>query len=98
MRIATISEAKNRLSALIDAVRAGEPVLIVDRGIPVAWLESAIAHPGDGSGRLSRLERAGVVKVAEQAVPLDLLLRPPPQPQSEASGLEALLEERRGGR
>ena len=49
MLVATITEAKNRLSALIDHVRGGESVLIVDRGIPVARLESAVnadAEPG----------------------------------------------------
>jgi prevent-host-death family protein len=35
MKIASITEAKNRLSALIDGLKAGSPVLIVDRGRPV---------------------------------------------------------------
>ena len=40
MKTATIPEAKNRLSALIDRVRHGETVIITDRGRPVARLES----------------------------------------------------------
>jgi prevent-host-death family protein len=51
MLVATITEAKNRLSALIDQVRSGESVLIVDRGIPVARLESAVSAAPDAEGR-----------------------------------------------
>jgi NAD-dependent dihydropyrimidine dehydrogenase PreA subunit len=36
MRKATITEAKNQLSALIDRVRHGETIVITDRGRPVA--------------------------------------------------------------
>jgi len=36
MKKASITEAKNNLSALIDSVKGGSPVLIVDRGRPVA--------------------------------------------------------------
>ena len=36
MKTATISETKNRLSALLDRVRHGETILITDRERPVA--------------------------------------------------------------
>ncbi len=39
MQAKTITEAKSGLSALIDQVRAGETILITDRGVPVARLE-----------------------------------------------------------
>ena len=39
MKKASITEAKNNLGALIDSVKGGSPVLIVDRGRPVARLE-----------------------------------------------------------
>ena len=38
MKRASITEAKNNLSALIDGLKSGSPVLIVDRGRPVALL------------------------------------------------------------
>jgi len=47
MKRASISEAKNNLSALIDGLKGGSPVLIVDRGRPVARLEAAT---GDREG------------------------------------------------
>ena len=36
MKKASITEAKNNLSALIDRVKGGSSILIVDRGRPVA--------------------------------------------------------------
>ncbi len=98
MLVATITEAKNRLSALIDHVRSGESVLIVDRGIPVARLESAVLTDDDGDGRIARLERAGAVRAAQKPPATGLLSRTPPTPRSGASAVAALLEERRAGR
>src|SRR5678809_661438 len=42
MKTATLTEAKNQLSALIDLVRHGETIVITDRGRPVARLVSAL--------------------------------------------------------
>ena len=80
MRVATITETKNRLSALLDEVRAGETVLIVDRGIPVARLEPAARRsPDDAGGRLARLERAGLLRSGSGGVPAEILEEPPPR-------------------
>jgi prevent-host-death family protein len=98
MVVATITEAKNRLSALIDQVRAGQSVLIVDRGTPVARLESAISAAPDAEGRIARLERAGAVRAASRPPVTELLLTSPPSPRAGASGVATLLEERREGR
>ena len=97
MNTATITEAKNRLSALIDRVRRGESILILDRGVPVARLEPVASFP-DPTGRLRRLERAGVIRVGDAAPPLELLRRPAPTMSPGASSVEALLQERRSGR
>lgn len=61
MKRATVTQAKNGLSALLDRVKAGESILITDRGVPVARLEPATTINDDDEGRLSRLERAGVI-------------------------------------
>jgi prevent-host-death family protein len=98
MLVATITEAKNRLSALIDRVRAGESVLIVDRGTPVARLESAVSAAPDAEGRIARLERAGAVRAARKPPATELFSTTPPSPRPGASGVAALLEERREGR
>lgn len=97
MKIVTITDAKNKLSALIDQVRAGESILIVDRGRPVARLESAISVPDDTDGRLSRLQRSGTVRVGRKP-PGGALKGKPPRPRRGRSISEALLEERRTGR
>jgi prevent-host-death family protein len=60
MKRATITEAKNGLSALIDQVKAGETILITDRGVPVAYLSSP-APVEDDEDRIARLERAGII-------------------------------------
>jgi prevent-host-death family protein len=98
MLVATITEAKNQLSALIDRVRGGESVLIVDRGIPVARLESAVGSDLDADGRIARLERAGAVRAARKPPATDLLSHEPPSARRGASAVHALLEERRAGR
>lgn len=98
MVIATITEAKNGLSALIDQVRAGESVLIMDRGTPVARLESAVSASPDAEGRIARLERAGAVRAASKPPMMELLRTRPPSLQAGASAVAALIEERREGR
>jgi prevent-host-death family protein len=97
MNTATITEAKNRLSSLIDRVRGGESILILDRGVPVARL-GPVAGFSDPTGRLRRLERAGLIRVGDAAPPLELLRKPAPAVAPGASAVEALLAERRDGR
>ena len=97
MKRATITEAKNGLSALIDRVRAGESILILDRGRPVARLEPAV-QADDPTGRLARLARAGLVRLPTAAPPLGLLTRRRPKLAPGVSIVEAVLEERREGR
>jgi prevent-host-death family protein len=98
MVVATITEAKNRLSALIDQVRAGESIVIVDRGTPVARLESAVSGPPDAEGRIARLERTGAIRSARKPPASELVSTKPPGPLKGASAVAALLEERREGR
>jgi prevent-host-death family protein len=97
MKTATISEAKSRLSALIDRVRSGESVLILDRGTPVARLEPVGGGP-DPSGRLARLERAGVLRSGRAAPPVDLVRTAGPRVPTGSSVLATLLDERHSGR
>lgn len=99
MKVASVSEAKNTLSALLDLVRAGETVVIVDRGTPVARLEP-VPHSAEGlEARLLRLERSGLVRrgtgqtLAALGGPAPSLIR-----GHGAAALDALLEERRAGR
>lgn len=97
MTTATITEAKNGLSALIDRVKAGETIVILDRGVPVARLEPVTALT-DPEGRLRHLERMGLLRTGTGQVPLELLRQPPPRPTGGISITDALLDERRSGR
>jgi len=97
MKTTTITQAKNGLSALIDLVRAGESVVITDRGRPVARLEP-VTSGTDHPGRLLRLERAGVARIGLTAPPVALIGRPGPRLADGVSAVDALLDERRGGR
>ena len=97
MQYVSITEAKNRLSALLDQVAAGEDVIIMDRGRPVARLEAVgTVHP-DPEGRVERLQRAGLLAPARRSDRLhDVLSTPPVTPGGGV--LDALLEERAEGR
>ena len=95
---ASITEAKNNLSALIDSVKGGSPVLIVDRGRPVARLEPVNGLRAGTEGRLARLVREGVVRPARATLPKAVLATRPPRAKGNASGVRALLDERREGR
>jgi prevent-host-death family protein len=95
--VVSVTEARNRLSALLERVRAGETILVVDRGVPVARIESAATTEPDAlGGRIARLERAGLLRRGSGNPPVELIARRPPR--TRASAVEALLDERRHGR
>jgi prevent-host-death family protein len=90
-----ITEAKNRLSALIDGLKSGSPVLIVDCGRPVARLEPVTTTR---RGRLARLMREGIVRLDRTPLSSSLFAAQPPRPERDASAVAALLTERRDSR
>lgn len=98
MKKASITEAKNNLSALIDSVKGGSPVLIVDRGRPVARLEPVGGLRAADDSRLARLVRDGVVRPAREVTPKGFFATQPPRAKPGTSGVRVLLEERREGR
>lgn len=97
MKKASITDAKNNLSALIDTVKGGSTVLIVDRGRPVARLEPVSGMSSDDD-RLARLVREGVVRPARGTASKQLFTTRPPRGKKGASGVRALIDERREGR
>lgn len=99
MKRASITEAKNGLSALVDQVRHGKTIVIEDRGVPVARLEPVVTPGGHGAeGRLARLVRQGVVRPAATAAPRRVLATDPPATAGLVSLSAALIDERRSGR
>jgi prevent-host-death family protein len=97
MKTATITEAKNGLSALLDQVKGGESVLITDRGIPVARIEPVRA-PDDPTGRMERLVRAGIIHPGSGTLPAGFPSGPTVTVSKGLSVVAALIEERRSGR
>jgi antitoxin (DNA-binding transcriptional repressor) of toxin-antitoxin stability system len=95
MEKATISQLKDRLSAYLKKVRAGRSILIVDRDQPIARLERIDAG-AVGDDRLTRLERAGLVRRGNGRVDVAALRRPAPRPRT--SVVAALVDDRREGR
>lgn len=97
MKRATVTEAKNGLSALLDQVKAGETILITDRGVPVARLEPAATTVDDDEGRLARLERSGLITRGTGDFTA-FLARTPVETVDGSSVVALLLEERESGR
>ena len=99
MRTASITEAKNQLSALIDQVRNGDTIVITDRGRPVARLASLVTdRVGATTGRLERLEREGLVQRGGESGPVAEIQRSPPRPKRGASVVQAVFDDRDEGR
>jgi prevent-host-death family protein len=97
MKKVGITEARNNLSALIDGLKGGSSVLIVDRGRPVARLEPVNRGEEAGQeGRLLRLIRDGVTRPRRTGRPTAVFDTPPPR--AAASAVESLIGERLQGR
>jgi prevent-host-death family protein len=97
MKSESISGAKNRLSALIKRVQRGEPILITDRGVPVAKLVPVQLGPGVPE-RIIALAQQGLARLPDRE-PDDAWLRlPRPRPAAGPSVVDLLIEERRSGR
>ena len=95
MNRATISQLKNHLSGYLEKVKAGQPLLVMDRDRPIARIER-VEVGGEADDRIARLERAGLIRRGSR--PLDLSLLARKGPKKELGLVEALLEERREGR
>jgi prevent-host-death family protein len=94
MATASISEAKAKLSALLDRVKAGEEVTITDRGTPVARIVPVPPADVDWDERLERLERQGLIRRPKEKLDVEAFLAMP-RGRARKSVLDALLEERR---
>ena len=85
--------------ALLDIVRKGETVLILDRKTPVARL--APVGEGmreEGAGWLADLERSGQLRRACPALSRDWFRKRPPRARGGANIVDVVLAERDDGR
>ena len=97
MVIVSVTEAKNKLSAILARVKAGETVTITERGIPIARVEPAVSSaPEDDEARLARLERKGIIRRAKRPLSPEIFEKRPPAGTGK-SIVDTLLEEREEG-
>lgn len=93
MKIASVTELKNGLSAYLKEVASGETVLVMDRKKPVAVFQPISADHGDE--RLAGLVASGIVSPPGGRLDLEAFFTEPRGSVHEASGLTgAILEER----
>lgn len=95
-RTAAVSELKAGLSAYLARVKAGEEVVVTDRGTPVAKLVPIPPSYEPEEERMRRLVREGVLRPPTRPLPDDFWTLPRPE-DPEGLVLKALLEERETG-
>lgn len=98
MKSASLTDAKNNLSAYVDQVRAGNSILITDRNTPVAKLVPVSLGDETDAQRLDRLERAGRIRRGRGKLPKSFWTKPLPKLRGGATLVDAVLDERREGR
>ena len=96
MKIATVSKLKASLSEYLRQVKAGEEVLVTERGRAIAKLTPAVSSAGLPQ-HLTEMEKQGLVKIGTGRLPKNFwsLSRP-----KDPKGLivKSLLREREEGR
>jgi prevent-host-death family protein len=97
MRHASVSKLKATLSAYLAGVKAGEEVVITERGKPIAKIVPLRPDTLTLPSHLAGLERAGLIKVGSGRLSEDFWELPRPK-DTRGAGLHALLEERDTGR
>jgi prevent-host-death family protein len=93
----SISKLKATLSAYMEQVKAGEEVLVTERGRPVARLVPVLRSDRVIPDHLLDLERAGLVRIGSTKLPGNFWKLPRPK-DAAGHGLEILLEDRELGR
>ena len=96
MKIAAVSKLKAYLSEYLNQVKAGNEVLITDRGKPVARLVPISRTKAAGES-LARMEKQGLIKLGSGRLPKDFWAMPRAE-DPQGLVLKALLEEREEGR
>lgn len=96
MPTAGVAQLKARLSEYLDQVKAGEEVVVTERGKAVARLVP-YTPSGPSPAELDEMERAGLIRRAKKKLPDDFWDEPLVA-DPEGWALRYLLEEREEGR
>ena len=76
-KTAAVTELKANLSRYLSRVKAGEEILVTERGVAVARLVPAVAH--QGLEQLKDLERQGLVRLGTGKLPKNFWTLPRPR-------------------
>ena len=95
MKKAKVSELKDRLSHYLRAVRAGNPVLVLDRDRIIARIEPVRDATGGHGDWTLPLEQTGVLRPPAERLPADWLAK---RPSTRGDVVAAVIDERRSGR
>ncbi len=93
MKTAAISELKASLSEYLSKIKAGEQVIVTERGKPIAKLIPIERNEVEIPEHLLTLERAGLVKIGAGKLSPGIWDLPRPK-DDKGLVLEALLKER----
>lgn len=96
MKRAAVSTLKATLSACLAKVKAGDEVLVIKRGKPIAKLVP-LSKDSHESETLRDLARAGLVRLGTGKLPAGFWKLPRPKDRQDR-GLKALLTDRSEGR
>jgi prevent-host-death family protein len=97
MKMAAISELKASLSEYLAGLKAGEEVVVTDRGTPVAKLVPMGRQTEAISGSVLSLEKAGLARIGKGSIPKNFWKRPRFS-DKHGLALKYLLQERGEGR
>ena len=97
MKMAAVSKLKSSLSEYLSKVKAGEEVIITDRGKPIAKIVPLGRGEPGISPHLLMLERAGLARIGNENLPADFWKMPRPK-DKRGRALFNLLREREEGR
>ena len=93
-----IAELKAQLSHYLGLTRAGEEVLITDRGMPMARLVPLDDRDSEVPAHLLEMERRGEVRIGTGRLPDMAGCPPPPRIGEGHSVVRALVEDREESR
>ncbi len=97
MKTAAVSDLKALLSKYLSKVKAGEEVVVTDRGKPIAKIVPINRTELEIPPHLLTLERAGQARIGKLSLPAGFWDLPRPKDRKGAA-LKALLNEREEGR
>jgi prevent-host-death family protein len=95
MKKASITYTKNNLSRLLDEVKSGTTILILDRNKPVARLEPVATNSETNSDRIARLVRQGLLNTPRRSLDVQEFLDwERPRLSSQVNAVQILIDER----